>query len=293
MKKFTKIAAAVSLALAAGSASASVTGPQAGDSLGSILLSLEDNNAASANYKHTFIFDLALDGHTGLNYASFINGTQGANGTLSWNLNSIAEFAGFKNDTADLNWSVVGGSQRSNIAGSANNINPVGVGYAAIAPWGALVTGQAATDFAAAGYSKISGQLASTGLVGGWYDNANIFIGANANSVDVAAADSPATTSQYESLFPNIGTLHGTTSGFLNTLGAGTDNFYAITNSIGTAAGNANTITKLGSFTLDGATNNLTFQSASVAAVPLPGAVWLFASALIGGLGIAKRKRSL
>ncbi len=288
MKKTTKIVAAVTLALIAGGASAAIVAPTTAGGLGSVLFSLEDNNATSTNYKHSFVLDLAL-GNAGLNYSSFVNGTQGANGTLSWDLATIPEFSGFASDTADLNWSVVGGSQRTGVSGSANNIGTGVSGYNAVAPWGALSTAQDATNFKLVGNTAISGQLASTGNIGNWYS----FNVSNSSATDVAPLD--AVTSQYETILPDVGTLGqgSTSSGALNTLGVGTDNFYWITNNATAAISPATTnVTQLlGTFSLS-ANNVLTFQSANIAAVPLPGAVWLFFSALMGVLGISKRKKS-
>jgi hypothetical protein len=271
MKNFTKIAAAVSLALAAGSASAAVTLPSAGNGLSQLLFSLEDNNTASADYKHTFAVDLSL-GHTGLNYLSFLNGTQGANGTLTWDLNTVSAFSGFASDTASLRWSVVGGNQRTN----AN----------AATDWGALATANSAADFPVVnGTNVVRTALTGTGSIGGWYANINANIGAN-QAVDINPFT--ATTSLYETKLGDLGGLQDSVG--LHTVGAGSDNFFRATLAT-TAAGDPIQYSQLGSFSLSSG-NILTYTAGGAPSpVPVPAAVWLFGSALAGFLGISRRNK--
>ncbi len=273
MKKLTKIAAAISLVVAASSASAALLVPSnATDGVSQLLFSLEDNNAASVNFKHTFALDLSL-GHAGLNYLSFLNGTEGAGGTLTWDLSTVSQFANFAADTSSLRWSVLGGDQRT----TAN----------ADTTWGALATSRnGASDFPGLnGANIVRTALTTTGSIGGYYAYVNTQIGAN-QAVDIANAT--VTNSQYQNRINNLGGLQDSLG--LHTTGAGTNDLWRITLA-GTGQSDAILTSQLGSFSLS--SGNVLTYSASASAVPLPGAVWLFASALIGGLGISKRKRLL
>jgi hypothetical protein len=271
MKNLTKLAAALSLALAAGNASAALTLPSVGDGLSQLLFSLEDNNAASTNFKHTFALDLSL-GNPGLNYTSFLNDTFGST-TLTWDLSTVSQFANFAADTASLRWSVVGGNQRT----TAN----------AATTWGALATAHnGAADFPAVnGTNVVRTALTATGSIGAYEQS---FINPALGAAQAANINPfTATTSTYETKLADLGGLQDSTG--LHTLGAGSNDLWRATLAT-TGAGDLIQYSQLGTFTLSA--NNILSYSAfapAPAAVPVPAAIWLFGSALLGMLGFTRR----
>lgn len=275
--------ATVSLALLAGNASAALTN---GASLGvpsSILFAASDLVT-----KNTFILDLALGGHDGLNYSSFTYGSEGTQGNLSWNLTDFAAFAnnGFAEHTANLKWSVLGGYalDTENLS-NLSKTGPFAELFAdlANAEWGALSTGINANNFAPQEYTKINGELTNTGAIGSWFGWVNHPSAANgANVASIAPVNGK---SFYDLHLGGLGQLIFQ-PGAPSVTGAISADFFRITNSDLEAN---NSITKLGSFSL-GANNVLTWNSANVSEVPVPTAAWLFLSGLISFLGLGKRR---
>jgi len=280
MKNLNKLAAAVALTLAAGSASAAWTN---GNTLGapsSVAFQIDDNST-----KQTFVLDLAV-GHTGLNYASFQNGTEGVAAGLSWDLGALGGslFSGFASHTANLKWSVVSSYQGDFDTGTNIDKNPSGT-YGSLfndpanAQWGVQTTvHNPATDLTQQGFDSIQTGADSTGAVGAWFGKLNAPSGANGAAVANLAPISG--VSFYNTWLGNLGALGGNHS----FTGATTADYYWVTN--GELSGLDNTFTKLGTFTLS-ANNILSYQG--VSEVPVPAAVWLFGSALLGMLGFTRR----
>ena len=277
MKKTTQIAAGIALALMAGGASASLSLPVDGDGNGTtssiVFAAVDTNSANTGNYLRTFYYDLAL-GDAGLNSRSFAAKTQGTDGTLTWNLANIAQFAGYTGDTSSLKWTVTGGEAYDYTNGST---------------WGALSTGVVTGDFTNTP-GTANNALTGSGSIVGWFNAINnaggTAAGDNVGTNVGDLAKTSTTTSFFGDYYSDLGDLAGTLphGPFVN--GIGSDNFFRITNP--TFSGK-NTIPNLGTFSLS-ASNVLTFQAANVAAEPLPAAVWFFLSGLMGFMGLNRRK---
>lgn len=276
MKNLTKLAAAVSLVLAAGNASASWIDGNTVGAPSSVAFQIGSGT-------NTFVLDLA-QGHTGLNYASFQNGTEGVASGLSWNLGALggAFFSAIAANTANFKWSVISGYQFDADAGTnldKTNTNSFGATFSdpSNAQWGAQSTAHATTDFVQEGYSGIQTEVSTTGKIGSWIAALNASYNGGGAPVETLAAEG--TSSYYDVHLASLDTLGGNQS----FTGAVSADYFGISNN--QLDGLNNQITKLGTFSLS-ANNVLSY---SVAAVPVPAAVWLFGSALLGMLGFTRR----
>ncbi len=276
MKNLTKLAAAVSLVLAAGNASASWIDGNTVGAPSSVAFQIGSGT-------NTFVLDLA-QGHTGLNYASFQNGTEGVASGLSWNLGALggAFFSAIAANTANFKWSVISGYQFDADAGTnldKTNTNSFGATFSDPnnAQWGAQSTAHATTDFVQQGYSGIKDEVSTTGKIGSWIAALNASYNGGGAPVEALAAEG--TSSYYDVHLASLDTLGGNQS----FTGAVSADYFGISNN--QLDGLNNQITKLGTFSLS-ANNVLSY---SVAAVPVPAAVWLFGSALLGMLGFTRR----
>lgn len=290
MKNLNKLAAAVALTLVAGSASAAIN-----TSFGfatenavpsSILFSAIDDTT-----KQTFVLNLALastSGFTGLNYTDFVTSEEGRlglssrlsdAGDLTWDLSSYAPFAGFNISR----WSVLGGYEFDNVA--VTNVDKLGaepefVGFYSDqfnSQWGALVTAPSTAHLNPNDQGSLISNPSNVGTTGAYLAAVKSEIGA----ADVASIAPVNGEAFYDTkIYGWQGSLK---PGVLTVSGAGDSEFIWATNPF---ADGKNQFTTLGTFSL-GTDNRLTL---SVAAVPVPGAVWLFGSALVGFLGMSRRK---
>ncbi|ATG90289.1 hypothetical protein [Methylomonas koyamae] len=305
MKTTYKLAAAISFALFAGNAAAAIDtgfGFATGDAKpGSLVFSAVDDAT-----KQTFILNLGLattSGVSGLNYADFAGNKPGAagfstvlsdaltanGGKLVWNLSSYSQFGSFISNVANLRWSVLAGYEKDNVAGS--NYDKLGVepGFDGLytdtynTQWGALVTAPGVGSLNPNGNAELETNPSETGTTGAYLAAVNAKIAAEGEDADVASLDPVNGVAFYDTKVD--GWQGALLSGVPTKNGAGEYDFIWATNPF---ADGKNQFASLGKFVL-GTDNTLTF-STQVAAVPVPGAVWLFGSALAGLLGVSRRK---
>ena len=260
MKQFNKTILAVALMAAAGSASANVTGGSASQSI-SVL-----NNAAElymsaydSTSKNTYSFN------TGLTLATLLTHVNDAAYSASFNLstdtNWTSGFAGFT--AATTTYGLVVGSQ----------LNPDFLSTSSAV--GGLPTQANDTDVdATAAGIKLHAQEINVGMT------------SNSKVVNDSATVGTGQFTSFNTLFGNQSSpsamaagLYGSSLRFYH---EGTGLNLAQDAFIGT------TEAFVGGWKLSG--NNLTFNAANVAAVPLPAAVWLFGAGLMGLLGLNRRK---
>lgn len=302
MKGNYKLAAAVSLTLLAGNAAAAISFGYddgiVGPGPSSVVFS-----AVNDQTKQTFVLNLGLattTGVTGLNYADFAGNKPGEhgfstnlsnalaanNGKLTWNLSIHNAFSSFISNVANLRWSVLGGYEKN--INDASNIDKFGVDeYAADyadpfnTQWGALVTAPS-TGHLDVNNNSFEQNPTGSGTTGAYLGAVVTKIGFN----DVASIADVNGTAFYDTkvagwtgaLLPGVPTKNG----------AGDYEFIWGTNPF---ANGQNQFTSLGKFTL-GTDSTLTFTSNQVSQVPVPAAIWMFGSALVGLLGVSRRKSS-
>jgi hypothetical protein len=300
MKKITKLAAAMSLALIASNASAALDlsytyDPEIDSDLGpsattsSVLFAAYIADSASSNFGRTFLFDLALDGHNGLHYADFVNGTIS---DTSWNLNNYAEFNSYKAPLAagKLNWAVVGASQLDQFNDPSTNQDKTNSAYSSNAQWGVAFTAHGDLNKVKAGdYSNIVQEAAGSGAIGGAILTANVSLSQLGLSTNVADTPAAGNGSYNDTQISGIGGLAAVGADAPITRGVGAADFVYVTNpafGIG-----ANSLTQLGTFHL-GADNILSY-TAFATPVPLPAGAWLFLSGLLGVLGLKRNTRAV
>ncbi|MCQ8105771.1 hypothetical protein NP590_16800 [Methylomonas sp. SURF-2] len=298
-----KIASAISLALLAGSASAAIdTGFGFATETArpsSLVFSAVDDTT-----KQTFVLNLALattSGVTGLNYADFAGNKPGAagfsdaltsalaaTGSLTWNLSSFGQFGSFISNIANLRWSVLGGYEFDNVALSNGDKFGVEPDFDGLyndsynTQWGALVTAPGVAWLNPNDQGILTINPSNVGTTGAYLAAVNSKIAAEGENPDVASLDPVNGVAFYDTkvkgwdgaFLPGVPTKNG----------AGDYEFIWATNPF---ADGKNQFTSLGKFTL-GLDGTLTFSN--VAAVPVPGALWLFGSALVGLLGVSRRK---
>ncbi len=298
MKTSYKIASAISLSLLAGSASAAINtgfGFATENAVpSSILFSAVDDTT-----NQTFVLNLALastSGFTGLNYTDFVTSEEGRLGLSSrlsdagsqtWDLSSYAPFPGFNISR----WSVLGGYEFDNVA--VTNVDKLGaepefVGLYADpfnSQWGALVTAPSTAHLNPNDQGSLISNPSNVGTTGAYLAAVTFKIADEGENEDVAALDPVNGRAFYDTKI--VGWQGELLPGVLTVRGAGDSEFIWATNPF---ADGKNQFTTLGTFSL-GTDNRLTFGS--VAAVPVPGAVWLFGSALAGLLGFSRRKAAV
>ncbi len=279
MKNLTKLAAAVTLVLAAGNASASWIDGNTVGAPSSVAFQIGSGT-------NTFVLDLA-QGHTGLNYASFQNKTEGVASGLSWDLGALGGtlFSAIAANTANFKWSVIAGYQVDGEAGTnldKTNTNSFGATFSDPnnAQWGAQSTANPATVFVQQGYSFIQNEVSNTGKIGSWLALLNASY--NGGGAPVTTLAAVGTSSYYDTNLADLSDLANNPS----STGATTANYFGISNN--NLDGGNNQIAQLGTFSLSA--NNVLSYAPS--AVPVPAAIWLFGSAMLGMLGFTRRNNA-
>lgn len=314
MKKSNTLAAAVALILSTGTASAAFdTGH--GFATESAKPSSLVFSAVNDVDKQTFVFNLSLpttSGLAGLNYADFaanastfagnanggslsqrVNDALSANGgQLVWDLTAYPAFGSFISNVANLRWSVLGGYEKDNAAGSNYDKYGVEPEFDGLytdtynSQWGALVSAPSINHLDPNNIQALISIPSDSGSTGAYLSKVNSKIVAEGEpNGDVASLDPINGKAFYDtavlgweaSLLPGVPTKSG----------AGEYGFFWATNPF---ADGKNQFFEIGKFTLN-LDGKLAFASvAQPAPIPVPGAVWLFGSALAGFLGVTRRR---
>lgn len=268
MKTALRLGAAGALAFAGVAAHASINPPSSGS--GDAILFAEVENAAGTAVVASYA------GDTGISVSSLIGGTTNYTGILGSDSNLAKLFAAdASGDT--IYFAVLGGQYTG--TNTVGNVKTAGVAqYLTTALNNSPTTN--GLSLATSNSLVYMGTILNSTIA-----SVNTNSG-GASSVEAASSasggiwDTNVTTG-------NLSTWGGATVKNANPLGT-TANLYYVT--AGTPAGNATKVayTLEGTFSLS--SNGLSFTSANQSAVPLPPAVWLLGSGLLGLAGIARRK---
>jgi len=261
MKKLVPVTAAGALALGAVAAHASIAAPSSGSS--DAILFAEVLNAAET------VVVASYAGDTGISINSIISGLSGSTTVLGSDANLAELFAA--DATGDvLLYGVLGGQYTG--SPSVTNFDKAGV-----AQFLTTTTLNSTTSISAA----TTGSL--TKMAGLNTDVSTI----NSNSGGASSVEgtNPATAGVWDYLNTS-GTAYWDGAGILNynTLGT-TANLYYMTGGGAVSSKTTNVLEATASLSASGLT-----LTGSGSAVPLPAAVWLFGSGLLGLAGVARRK---
>ncbi|MFM8331795.1 MAG: VPLPA-CTERM sorting domain-containing protein [Candidatus Methylumidiphilus sp.] len=276
-----KFAAAVALLSVASGASAAVlnTGTTLGVSGDVVLVAVDDT--AGANFEKTFVADLHLT------YADLVNGVVTSK---TWNLLTDPDYSTAFSAYQGHNLSFfVAGSyalDQTNLTNFDKSGTVVPFSDPINTQWGGVVSGKAGASLIPL-YTPINAYAD--------FGSPQIVQLAVSQNINASGENGVSATIPKD---PSLGSLFGQYSGLPGSSGIVNFNNDAILFS-GAIGGNlfsvattdpSNTdgvITNLGRLTLDSSTGVLSFGSTTP--VPVPAAVWLFASALAGLLGFARR----
>ena len=261
MKKLIPVTAAGALAFGAVAAHASIAAPNSGSS--DAILFAEVLNAAGT------VAVASYAGDTGISINAIVAGLTGSTTVLGSDANLAKLFAADgAGDT--IEFAVLGGQYTG--SASLPNFETAGV-----AKFLTTTTGNSTTSISAAttaSLTKMAGLNTDVGTI-----NSN---SGGANSVE---GTNPATSGVWD-ILNTAGTAYWDGAGILNynTLGT-TANLYYMTGGGGIASKTTNVLEATASLSSGG----LTLTGGTVT-TPLPAAVWLFGSGLLGLAGVARRK---
>ncbi len=153
---------------------------------------------------------------------------------------------------------------------------------------GMVTTNQGQTDFGADGFSNMFFGLTN---LGNYTTAANGLLSSSDSASGSLASLGNASPSanEYNGSFGWL-TFDNRATGF------GASQLFSYVSSPGDSSADPNIpelVTLLGSIGIDSSTGKVTFTATGASAVPVPAAIWLFGSALMGLSGIARRRRGV
>jgi len=264
MKNLIKVGVAGSLALAGVAAHASITVPNSTSVSGDVLLYAAIYNGSSVVAGYI--------GDTGVSVDSVVSGTKPA--TSLGSDSNLATFLGEATAGTTIMWSVIGGGAKSDGSAefvtttSSGTINPA-INEATLSTWVTGLSGNIRTIngnvLTGSGNTAVTTNLGTLNGIGynpgGTTTDASVWFGGNQNNFVTDVVGSGATS-------------------------FGSTKLYGVTAPNYTSLGTLATSTP--EYTVSLTSSGLTYTA--ISAVPLPAAVWLLGSGLLGLAGVARRK---
>jgi hypothetical protein len=261
MKKLIPISAAGALALGAVAAHASIAAPSSGSSDAILFAEVVNNTTGNAVASYA--------GDTGISISTILGGLSGSTTVLGSDANLAALFAA---DVAgdSIEFAVLGGQY----TGSPSTVN---FQHAGVAQFLTTTLNNSTVSLSAATTGSLTHMAGLNTDVGTINSNSG-----GANSVEGA---NPATSGVWD-VTNSAGTAYWDGAGVANGNTLGTSaNLYYVTGGGGIASKVSTVLEATASLSAAGLT-----LTGSGSAVPLPAAVWLFGSGLLGLAGVARRK---
>jgi len=239
---------------AAGTANATINSMSSGD--GELFMSIRDNSAVAPS---SYVLDLNV------NMSAF-----DGNATQSWAADSTLQ-SFLASGSGNYSWAVMAGDSNTTVGGTATSNAAGAYNYLTTAAAGSAAQIGTETNFGLYQWNAVDTYLTNV--------NAQL---AASNSATFTGADAGFFSSAYDSWFNNSP---------MNAAGAMGDSlaFYHASNS-GNTAGLFTKNSKIDVATYAGTWTLAANGDLSYSAVPVPAAVWLLGSALVGMVGVARRR---